>query len=684
MSVGRKVYIFFAAICLIYYAQSINMIYLKILHRLFFLLVFLCISACGGGSSSSKEESNDDSLSLTVQGYVEVGSYTGVEVVFRAGDEVFNADLDTYGNYTVELEIPESEVDSFVYGEAIFPADSGIKLVSALGSFDSLFEISGDDGILVRSELLGVNITSVTTALSALLEIENNGGITSDSQYSAAYKKINSSTMLDIAAYINLSLDRPQEEEFFLPDGVGDIYELATNFNLVSLYILQLRSDFAEEFEMSKRAIFENKKLVNSSPSSFLATEDTYYLPNLNLRLTLRADGTGELVGMMDRVAITWSRTDEGLILEGADIAVNYFYSDYVTENRTRINRMNWVFEGDTVDSVILDLVHYDHYPNGEYQDGSFVEQVSMSSAIRSSAELPVSSTIELGKLYSMPNTVGITEFVELSGELPQWSLVSVLDMRFYGDYETGGKVDIFVPEIYADGNSITTELSGTWSLSGENQLRVEVSSGRSFTYTFLDSEFTDYDWAFVAYESDGRVRAEFDAVFAKEVEGWDKEKVSGIYQIGNYGQSLRLVQDYYWYELNVDGSVSEVYAYDLDLDGDFSESEINVTKGLWQLDENGVVVIRHYSMDGESCIPDVWDPVAGSKCRIDFQRDLDLYSIDESIFYIKKTLTNFSYDSSGEDSDVSNFEGQLLSRVLIYPSKTEKVSVRPLEVPGL
>ncbi|WP_444906881.1 hypothetical protein ACJJIR_00030 [Microbulbifer sp. SSSA008] len=664
------------------------MMYPKLFHKLFPLVVFLCMSACSGGSSSNKKDTIDDdpeiTMNLTIQGYVEVGDYTGVEVVFQIEDEVFNADLDMYGNYTVELEVSELETDSFVQAEAIFPAGSGMKLVSALGSFESLLEKSGDDAILVRSELLSVNITSVTTALSALLEIENNGGITSDSQYIAAYKKINSSTMFDIAAYINLSLDRPQEEKFFLPDEVSDVYELATNFNLLSLYILQLKADFEEEFEISKRAIFENQKLANSSPSSFLTTEGTYYLSSLNLRLTLRADGTGEIFGAMDHVAITWLHTDEGLILEGADIAVNYFYSDYVTENRTKINKINWVSEGGAVDSVIFELVHYNHYPNGEYRDGSFIEQISMNSAIRSSAELAVSDVIELGKLYSLPNTAELSELVELSGELPQWNAVSLLDMRFYGDYETGGKVDIFVPETHADGNSITTELSGTWSLSGDRQLMVEFSSGRSFTYTFLDSDFTDYDWAFVAYESDGRVKAEFDAVFAKEVEGWDKEKVSGIYQIGNYGQSLRLVQSYYWYELNVDGSVSEVYAYDLDLDGDFSESEINVTKGLWQLDENGVVVMRHYSMDGESCIPDVWDSIAGSKCRIDFQRDLDLYSIDESIFYIKKTLTNFSYDSSGEDSDVSNSAGQLLSRVLIYPSKTEKVSVRPFEVPGL
>ncbi|WP_413663786.1 hypothetical protein ACG1BZ_22620 [Microbulbifer sp. CNSA002] len=661
------------------------MIYPKLFHKLFPLVVFLCISACSGGSSSNKKDTIDDdpeiTMNLTIQGYVEVGDYTGVEVVFQIEDEVFNADLDMYGNYTVELEVSELETDSFVQAEAIFPAGSGMKLVSALGSFESLLEKSGDDAILVRSELLSVNITSVTTALSALLEVENNGTLISESQYETAYQQLNPYTVFDVAAYINLLINNPQEDRFAVPDEFDDVYEFATNFSLMALYISQIKENFLEEFESTKISISKNQNLVSASPSILSSIEDTYYLLGDNLKLTLRADGTGEMIGAMDSAMITWAQSDDGLVLEGADLVTSYYYHEYdlaFVETHIRVTKLNWVSNAASVDSVILNSVQYEHYPGGEYQGSYFIEKTLMSLALRSSAELAVSNVIELGKTYSLPIASTVSDIVDSDKELSPVNAVMVLDMSFHGDYENGGRVDIIVPELYIDGTSFETELSGVWFVNDHNQLTVEVTNKKTLTYTFFDYNSDDYNRVFVVDESYEIKLTKFSSLFGQELEGWEGQEVPGMYYIPNLSRPFFTVLEHYWVELNADGSVSTVRGLDLNLDGQFDESEINLTPGLWRLEENGELTIRHYSQGSESCIPGLWDPDTISECQLAREYKWDLYRVDgENRFYMKKTLKHFS--------DISSINGQLsVENAYIYNSKMEKISERPFEVPGI
>ncbi|AWF83159.1 hypothetical protein BTJ40_21365 [Microbulbifer sp. A4B17] len=659
--------------------------YINLFSKLFLLVFFQCISACSGESSNNKKETDDAhpevTKSLTVQGYIEAGNYSGVEVIFRVENEVFNAELDMYGNYIVELEVHELEVDSFVQAEANFPTGSGVKLVSTLGSFQDLLEKSGDDGILVRSELLNVNITSISTALSALLEVENNGALMSDSQYEAAYQQVNPYTVFDIAAYISLLINNPQEARFGVPDEFDDVYELATNFSLMALYISQIKENFLEEFESTKTSISKNQNLVSASPSILSDIEDTYYLVGDNLRLTLQADGTGEVIGAMDSAVITWSQSDEGLIIEGADLVTGYYYNEYdlaFVETHIRITKLNWVSNTASVDSVILNSVQYEHYPGGEYQGSQFIEQTLMSFAVRSSAELAVSNAIELGKTYSLPIASTVSDIVDPGEELSPVNAVMVLEMRFYGDYENGGKVDIIVPEIYTDGSSFETELAGIWFVNDHNQLRVEVTNNKSFAYTFLDYKSDDYNRVFVMDESYEIRLTKLSSFFGQELDGWKGQEIPGMYYIPNPSWSFSTVLDHYWVELDTDGSVNTVRGLDLNLDGQFDNSEINLTPGLWRLDESGELTIRHYSQESEDCIPGLWDPGTISGCQLAREYKWNLYRVDgENRFYMKKTLKHFS--------DMSSITGQLpVENAYIYNSKMEKISERPFEVPGI
>ncbi len=676
-----------------------RMMYRKFLSRFLLLGCILFLSACsGGGGSSSKDsdkvpdsgEQPENTVSLTIQGYVETASYTGVEVKFHVGESYFHGLVDAFGNYSINIEVDESRIHSFVKGEAIFPSESGIRLVSLLGSVESLIEKAGEDQILVRSELLDVNITSLSTALSAVLEINNNGPVKSSSQFDLAYHSMEASVVFAIATYVKILIDNPlplEEAGIALPEEAADTYELATNYSLASLYVARASENFPDLFEKTKKNISRDINLLASSPSEHSPIADTYYLPSIGMRLVLREDGTGEVNGVMDYAAITWLQTNDGILLEGADLIESSYYDEFNSayeEIHLIINKINWLSENSIADSIVIEAMEYTHYPDGQYQDNEFLDRTNMSFAIRSSGVVPVSGAIELGKLYSLPVVTTPGEIIDPIVEISPQHIVRALDMQFHGKYESGGSVDITIPEISGNGELSEVDLSGLWYLEDNYQLVVEMPSGLKLTYMFLDYKYRNLTWVFILEETGESKRVKFYTDFVQDSTGWKEDEIAGIYQVSGPMQNFRWPSDYYWFELNADGTVEVVSMFDSNLSGSLEENEINTYPGLWKLNGNNNVTIRHYlKRDGGFCIPDSWDPTSIESCHLYREREWGIYNISKSSnFRMKKKLRIFDDYRRDIIPDLSDIGGHLLRSSLIYHSEMKKIAERPIKIP--
>jgi len=676
-----------------------SMMFRKFLSKFLLFGSVLLMSACsGGGGSSSKDsdkvpdsgEQPESTVSLTIQGYVETASYTGVEVKFHVDESYFHGLVDAFGNYSINIEVDESRIHSFVKGEAIFPSESGIRLVSLLGSVESLIEKAGEDQILVRSELLDVNITSLSTALSAVLEINNNGPVQSRSQFDLAYHSMEASVVFAIATYVKILIDNPlplEEAGIGLPEEAADTYELATNYSLASLYVARVSENFPDLFEETKKNISRDLNLLASSPSEHSPIADTYYLPSMGMRLVLREDGTGEVNGVMDYAAITWLQTNDGILLDGADLIESTYYDEFNSayeETHLTINKINWLSENSIADSIVIEVMEYTHYPDGQYQDQDFIDRTNMNFAIRSSGVIPVSGAIELSKLYSLPVVTTPGEIIDPIVEISPQHIVRALDMKFHGDYGNGGSVDITIPEVRGNGELSEISLSGLWYLEDSHQLVVEMPSGIKLTYMFLGYRNRNLPWVFLLEESDEGKRVKFYTDFVQDSTGWEEVEVEGIYLASDPMQNFWWPSDYYWFELNADGMVEVVSVFDSNFSGSLEDDEVNTYPGLWKLNDNNNVTIRHYwKREGGYCVPDSWNPASMEDCHLYREREWEIYNINESSkFRMKKKVQNFDDYQRELIPNISDIDGHLLRSSLIYHSEMKKIAERPVKIP--
>ncbi len=664
--------------------------YPKFLSSFLIIGCLLFLSACSSDDKGNTNELPEKTLSLTIEGYVETNSYSDVEVKLQVDDTEFYGEVDALGNYSIDIEIPESQIDSFLRAEAIFPVESSIRLVSLLGSVRTLLEKSGKDQVLVRTELLDVNITSLSTALSAVIETANDGPIISQSQYELAYHKIDASVAFAIATSLKMLINDSLylvENGLSLPEKFVDIYEFATNYSEISLYVAKVTDTVFELFVETKKEIVREEGILASSPSELSFIADSYYLPSQGVRLILRENGTGEINGLMDSVDITWMQTNNAILIEGADLVISSSYNEFDSsyeETHYKISKIKWLSEGSDLDLIVVDAQEYEHSPNGEYKDSVFVDRTDMAIALRSSGMLPISDKIELGKLYSLPIVTTPSEIINPIVEITPEYTVKVLDMRFHGSYESGGNVDITFPEINESGELFEFEKSGVWYLDNDDQIVVEMPNGVKLIYCFLNYEYKDQDWVFVLEDFEGKKTARFYSSFVQNFEDWEETEISGIYQLIDPKYSFWWPLDHYWFELKTDGAVMIISAYDSDLSGSLEDDEISMRHGLWKLNGKNNIEIRQYSDQSyKDCDPLSWSPPMNSDCQLRRVRNWEIFNIvNDQTLHVKSIFQFFSKTKEENITSDSNDSGLILESTLIYHTLVEKLSERPITIP--
>jgi hypothetical protein len=203
------------------------------------------------------------SFALTLVGKVVDGPIPDATVHVVVGDESFDSQTDVNGNYSVELEVDESNVDKLIKITATgnITTHPGVLFVSQLASFSQLANLAGSEAQLDSTDLFGLNVSNVTTVESVLLEKANEGmPPESNEKLLQLLQAISPAAKLELAALIKIIVDN---ENYSLPEGVNNTLLLITDDTTQQNFKAFVNSQDSALIASTITAMIEDEALIS-------------------------------------------------------------------------------------------------------------------------------------------------------------------------------------------------------------------------------------------------------------------------------------------------------------------------------------------------------------------------------------------------------------------------------------
>lgn len=250
------------------------------------------ISSMSSASSIAPSSSSSSAIArLTIQGKVSTDALVGGVVKVSIGGRPFTADVDDAKNYSLVLDVPDSELAKPVSVIATgIGNEKWVVLAALLPSVSQLTDLAGADKLLTSAEYSGVNITPLTTAQYAEV-INSHLPITSDAERKSALLSMHPTKSLEQAAALSRLLTDISVD---LPIQVATTLDYLLNADLADAYLEILRLTRKSQLDS------EIETIQDDSAQSFVSAKKiigNYFLEAKNSRylLTFNSDGTGVL-----------------------------------------------------------------------------------------------------------------------------------------------------------------------------------------------------------------------------------------------------------------------------------------------------------------------------------------------------------------------------------------------------
>jgi|GEM_PF-1388040 len=658
------------------------------------------------GASTSAEVTIDITsitLGLKISGLVTDGPIPSAKVSINVGDQTFNSIADNTGAYLSEIIVDDSFENSLVKAEATGPeGNSQVKLVSQMGSIKQLMSLAGADGVLSSDEFFGVNITNVSTANSVLLEDANAGSIETLQQLERAKLAADSDLVMQLATAIKLVIDFADEyPSLALPNAVNNTLEFISNPDVVSVYLTNAQTIWSQAYEAAFEQISNDKNLADGSLNAD-AMVGTFYIVeasglNGGEQLTFKTDGTGRQVSSIRFGQETgiqefiWESGENGILLTYIDpfVSRSLIFDDifFAALRHQSIIRRNIRIISDSEDVVQFSsqFTTLTSYPEIDYPDSESVS-TRVESAMKMSGVGAAGDILEMGVKYAISIPAINTE-LELPSELegysffPSWTVEYSL-AEFSGSIDNGGSVVLNTPSYAIDGTESFAQSAMQWSINDageivifDEQETLTVSLlGPESGATLLTSTLREND--IIASANSGRT--------LRLTEAFNEVNAPGIYilKLDFLGGS----NNFFWLEINADGSGLTVSTSDRDNDGILSPDEITIDPSLWQFTSDGSISLRRYrNYSGETvrCLPDTFSPLPSDACSLFSDRVLSLFSFQEVNDEVRAhTLnTNKFFEDSFFVFDDIEYDESLLAFVIASQRYWIKKEQRPVNI---
>lgn len=287
-----------------------------------------------GGNSQATFDATIKAIKhqLTLAGTITDEPIGHANVEVQIGTEKFLTQANSAGEYTIDVNIDESQVNAMTTIHATgVNAQSHVELISLLGEADELTIAAGEDGVLNSEEVFGVNVTNLTTIEYGLIQ---GAGIEVSDQASLnnARKNIDPDEKLSLAAVVKAVIDHGHA----LPDGINSTLDLAKDLPKARKMLRRLKSSNPDLFKQIRQDIKKDKQLMQEAefiPNGTYVLSELSHFNGFTAKLIFDNDNTGLLEGTAIR-EFTWSQAGAKLILNLAqplDIyeSGSYYRPDY-------------------------------------------------------------------------------------------------------------------------------------------------------------------------------------------------------------------------------------------------------------------------------------------------------------------------------------------------------------------
>ena len=644
-------------------------------------------------------------IDLTLQGLVTDGPIANANITINVGEQEFTATADENGAYSTQLSLDDSLTQQFVSITATgAESNSPVKLVSLLGNYDELVASAGEDGVLTKDEVFGVNVTNVTTAKAALMEDANgDNAITTKTAFDEAAKSYDGSLVLDFATAIKLVVDYSADNtELALPADISDTFALVADINVVRNYIADARSNHADVYDTAKDEVLNDDEVIASGVSnSSIPVADTYYYITIdgltgNGRLVLNENGTGSSIESDGEVDINWTTSEDGVEISYANgehtESVTFEYIDGSSE-KVEVHTIStgqtisWLNQSATADQLLIRNTTYRHFPNGEAPNEAPVVTESLRNAIKTAGVLDASEILQMNQVYTFPIPLVVDNIVDdksedvFFGDLDDFERRSE-KMVFTGNVAEGGNVTVSNLVVDGEGNVTSNDLVLQWSIDADGHLKLEGT--RTYDYAFLLANDGEIPYVNVLVEDNGSKKASSDNAALKAA-SWTNENAPGIYDLPwDFFAPL----SYFWVEVYEGGTALTVSTVDGDEDGVIEPNEVIQMSGMWQINPKGNLVVRRYrynsliSQNFGYCTPLEWNPADDAECVLYHEREWNLHQVKETGEHFMEHMHRFFEDPFRASRQDQNVAGHILTFATSDVRHWTKVSERPIELP--
>ncbi|MBM7071243.1 hypothetical protein JQC92_04190 [Shewanella sp. 202IG2-18] len=630
-------------------------------------------------------------LSFNLSGRV-YGHSTASDISFFVGEQLFETKTDQHGEYQISFELDDVYSEHILRMRAIGAEESTtFEVTSLVSDIKTMTKLGGADGLLTNSTLPSLNISHFANAYTALIFNENGNEYP---QTSAELDKLpdnfDFSAILPLATLSKLVADKTLLEITGSDITSLDLLSDYDHANEIVLLIEEYMQDELEELYSSNNEL------------TFVIGKDqriagTYFLNN-NFenadggKLELKDDNTGELITATGAYTFSWETTSSELVItydgsgpinsvgNGTVPGRDGYYTWTTHRSKSHLKLLRNPY------SSLLVARHYNYNKydsSNALPDSEPIAQQLEASVLYQLDNVP-QNPFKLNTNYSIPIPIGSslwgTNSIEnnYDSQSRQVFDVTLLDEQSvqvkYGNFLNDGTLvskTLEVPYTTSTDNTLSFALSE----DNEHDFEVSIKPIKNSTPTLVNTDVKI---------SDQQKFTQTHEMLDHSNE-WSTENIPGIYSLdGRFGKT----RNYWWLELNQDGSGHFVSGIDRDDSGKLDESEARLHPLKWQLNSDNSLSIKRYyyneyypdSQNSGYCISEEFSPLETSECVEYHHRKWYLSSIHHGRIYMKQEHKFFIPPWRGlqEFNDGFNYQ---LSVGLTNIVNWKKLTERPISV---
>lgn len=155
---------------------------------------------------------------MTLSGLITDSPIANALVSITIGDEIFEAEADSEGNYTLPVTINDMSALIFISAKGNpTNGQENVELITVVGKSSNLLASIDDERQLTNDKNNKTNVTHVSTATYLLVKDRSESGdIASEEEYSKLVGEITTEELVETAGFIKLLVDN---DDFKIPEG---------------------------------------------------------------------------------------------------------------------------------------------------------------------------------------------------------------------------------------------------------------------------------------------------------------------------------------------------------------------------------------------------------------------------------------------------------------------------------